>query len=142
MPHFIFHSRQFCAKNLLAGAVAAALGVGAIAARADPAAATEAADTPTSEGSLQEIVVTAQKRTEKEVDVPISVAVLSGTAAYSAKHHRRRRPSAGRASATCHLLGHVRAADDSRRRQPGSPAGIGAEHRHLRRWVLRAGSGR
>jgi iron complex outermembrane receptor protein len=79
MPHFTLYSRQFCAKNLLAGVFAATLGIGAMAAQADPAAATAAADTSTGEGSLQEIVVTAQKRTEKEVDVPISVAVLSGT---------------------------------------------------------------
>src|SRR5579862_9644580 len=64
---------------VLAGAIAALTTVaGTMPALADPAAA-ETAEAATSSGELQEIVVTAQKRTEKEVNVPISVAVLSGS---------------------------------------------------------------
>ena len=70
-------------NHLLAGAVFAALSIAA----SRPAAAatdTDAAGASSSEGagSLGEIVVTAQKRAERQEDVPVSISIVSGDALF------------------------------------------------------------
>ena len=49
------------------------------------------ADAATDVGTLQEVVVTAQKRTENLQNVPISIEVLDNTDARAARHHEPRR---------------------------------------------------
>ncbi|MBV8910825.1 MAG: TonB-dependent receptor, partial [Gammaproteobacteria bacterium] len=62
-------------NHKIAGAVAAILSTYAAAApAADPSAAPEAAST----GAIQEVVVTAQRRTENVQDVPIAIQALTG----------------------------------------------------------------
>jgi iron complex outermembrane recepter protein len=77
MPHSKLCSPDRRAPQLLACTAFAALGISAasLSLAADGNAASEAA---AEQGGLQEIVVTAQKRSEREQDVPISVAVVSG----------------------------------------------------------------
>ena len=65
------------AGNLLAGAAVAVLSVSAV---SGARAADEATASTANEGGLQEIVITAQRRNEREQDVPISISTVTGPA--------------------------------------------------------------
>ena len=73
---FEFTRRAVVAASVLAGGLCNFVAAGPAQAQADPVSGPEAA--PSEQGTLAEIVVTAQRRSESLLTVPIAVSVLSG----------------------------------------------------------------
>ena len=75
---FEFTRRAVVAASVFAGGLGNFVAAGPAQAQADPVSGPEAA--PPEQGTLAEIVVTAQKRLERLIDTPQSVSVLSADA--------------------------------------------------------------